>query len=298
MKISKISYRLISLVCIASAPYMILPRPAQADGQIAMLLPTPADNNHPNMFSPAAGLAKILSIESTLTHIHKLNHEEGPQSLASLSLRQQLIQSILRTILEAHSVLARIDSEMTYADEAREKLEAARDRAVTLNDLTNFLSTGAITTTGSSIQIAHNAAGNLVQAAGGLNSIALSARSLMKQRGPRPLVSAKQPNMLAKPLGFEVELAVDYPVSIWAYLNSPMPGTNVTRRSALIKRWYAEKNFVGNAKERMAQLSGVKEDFRSTIELLDTRRDMLSELRAEISKIDIDLLELLNAIDS
>jgi hypothetical protein len=288
---------LAALIYIASLPALAV----DDDSSIAAAIPQkPGACVGVKSLSPAAvEVAKILDLESLIDKIRDLKKSDGP-SPEAVAFKQQFLAVIVRTLLEERSILSKIDAEMASSDERREKIDVARDRSVTMNNILNLFLSGALNITGNSVAFGNEShtVGNIIEVTAGTVNVLMSGRALTKEKGPRPLITKQEMNMLAKPLGFPVaNTEEDYPPTIWAYLNGTVPGDGQTRLEDLIKRWHEDKNFIGEPGERAARLAGVATNFHLTSELLDTRRDMLNQLRTAVSKIEIELLELLKYIE-
>lgn len=251
-----------------------------------------------NLTPAAQTAARLIGVGETVAKLVNFKSTGQVNGAQAVLLRQHVVQSILRTLLEMRTVLSRIDTQMAEAEEERELLAAKRTRSVTMINITNLFIAGSLGATASALGFSHSTdiAQHILSASAAGNAVILSSIGVLKERGPRAFARSQKVNMLAKPLGFDVSnSAEDYPEVIWAYLNSPLPGDGTTRLNALMKRWRKERNFDGNNEERKAQLAGVATGFRLTEKLLDTRGDMLNELRTEVSKIEFELLEILTA---
>ena len=104
------------------------------------------------------------------------------------------------------------------------------------------------------------------------------------------------PNMLSKFYNFPMIPRLEYPESVWAYLNEPPPGgTTRTRRQIMLDHWEEDKNlrFFNRAitRDRLVILTGQKQP-SVDIDLLNDRITMLREVKAVTLQMSRPLLEL------
>ncbi|MGH9553716.1 MAG: hypothetical protein ACRD3W_30330, partial [Terriglobales bacterium] len=96
-----------------------------------------------------------------------------------------------------------------------------------------------------------------------------------------------------------------FPEGVWEYLNDPYPGskTGETRKDHLINQWirlgriYPPNTNAG--RQQAALLTGAVPMRRQiSIDLLQDRTLMLSDLRAAISQMDREMLEIMRWVQS
>ncbi len=90
---------------------------------------------------------------------------------SSFFVKQEMTEILLTTFLETRDLVSEVDDEMSRSSELKDLLESRRDRAIRLNNITNFTSGGALAMIGSGIQIgggqAIGNAGNVMEVAAG-----------------------------------------------------------------------------------------------------------------------------------
>jgi hypothetical protein len=115
--------------------------------------------------------------------------------------------------------------------------------------------------------------------------------------------SEVEPNMLAKLFGYPVNQDIEYPVSVWRFLNqTPADEPKAkTRHDQLVDRWIKDSNIPNftsrDNKEQLDVLTAsVAQKKGLTISTLSTRQVMLQQLSAEVLKMKRMLLELAMAV--
>src|SRR5262249_42909779 len=134
--------------------------------------------------------------------------------------------------------------------------------------------------------------------AGIIPSIA-SAYTLRAVNGPKHSAPAG-PNMLAKMFNRSVSPEIEYPSSVWQFLNSiPADSTNgkKTRRELIVDRWVSDSNipaFTDRSSQDQIDLVVASTEQKKTLTLgvLATRLTMLQQLGTEVFKMNRLLLEL------
>lgn len=224
-----------------------------------------------------------------------------------IALKQQLLESLVRAIVEIQVVEGDLDEDITRFNELRSFLEERRERAVRKNNITNFLTNGATQIISSAFQIspklAPNVAGNTVGVVGGTAVTGLSAYAVKQAQGDRRSLSA-HPNMLAVVFEIDGQERVNCPLFVADFLNDTPPGSfsNDSRRQILIKRWVQVRRiddpaFNGDSARRIKLLAGtVPQVGTVNIDLLDDRTAMLADVRATVVQASKYLLEIMNLI--
>jgi len=138
-------------------------------------------------------------------------------------------------------------------------------------------------------------------AAGVVPSIA-SAYALYQLNGKQK-TSEEDPNMLAKLFNYPTSQEIEYPGSVWNFMNSVPPGdqSGKTRKDQLIDRWVKDKN-IPSFTDRTAKkdldiiTASVSRRKGLSISTLNTRQTMLEQLSAEILKMKRLLYDLSMAV--
>jgi hypothetical protein len=176
-----------------------------------------------------------------------------------------------------------------------------RDRSIRYNNIINFTSGGALAMLASGIQVGTQTplqnTGNELEVMAGALSTGISAYALKQAQGGKRSAVAS-PNMLAQIFGRATPIDQSYPDSVWTYLNDPPPGATVPRRELLIQKWVAAKRIAPpntRAGQRdMDVMSAATVQHKSiTIDVLANRHIMLEEVKAVVSQMTRDLLEIM-----
>jgi|GEM_PF-6408167 len=216
------------------------------------------------------------------------------------SIRQDITDLILTTMLEVQSVNAKINLEIAQGDDVRNFLEDKRDKAIKYNSIANIVAGTVSNVIGVSLQAPRNfpeLPGEIVELTGGGSQTALGILALKQQNGGKHGLPARA-NMLAKLFDRPVPLQAEFPPNIWAYLNSPFEGGKMTKRAQLIEAWKSVGLIPDSRKpsySRQVELitATAKNQYHVTIDLIEDRSIMLADLRAVLSQMDGNLLELM-----
>ncbi len=235
----------------------------------------------------------------------------GAPSMESLSARQELWDEtqkaallIQRTNLEVDFAVAAIEAEDQVYQEILSTFTGDRDKAIARTNAISFISNGALWAVCEALAIPtfKNAkyaipSGIIGIPAGVVPSIA--SMWTFKQINGKKKKSEVEPNMLAKLFGYPTNPDIEYPKSVWAFLNqTPADDPQGRRRiDQLVDRWVADSNMPGftdrkSSKQLDVITASVAQRKGLSISTLTSRSVMLQQLRAEIVKMKRMLLEL------
>lgn len=273
-------------------------RAAPCDAQVSLAELTPG----------AVEVAHDLGIVPLMERLLELKAQARPgqpMSPEMLTVRLELTDRVFTAFLELRGVVAELDDQITENDEVRNYMEERRDRAIRMNNITNFVTNGALSMIGSSMQIntpfsVQNAGNEIGVVAGGLTT-GISTYALKQARGGRRTAMA-EPNMLTQVFDLpDPDAAIKYPDSVTIYLNDIPSGAEASRKVQLIQRWLALKRLAGidspEAKKRIELLAGTVPQIKAvTIDLLEDRTAMLADVKSCVSQMTRELLEIMYAI--
>jgi hypothetical protein len=255
---------------------------------------------------PAVEVAKDLNLLPAVQELLDAEKSEGKDSLQALRVREKLVESVLMASLEIRSSTSRIDAEISSTNETRDILADSRERKGQNADIVNFMSGGTTTIlTNALTEFTQNPSkggvvgGGAAGVLGGALQIGISAISVKINRGERRSSGIK-PNMLAPLFGY-TGADTQFNEGVWAFLNDPYPlATNPqqTRREHLVHQWMRIGRIAPlstpRGQRQIGLLTGmIPQDRAITIDLLEDRALMLSDLRAAISQMDIEMLEIM-----
>jgi hypothetical protein len=272
---------------------------AQNTSDVSQLVSIPQTDEN------AEQVAKFLGI-SDLVSRARLGQAQTPcQSAATvedLSMRQDILETVVQTSLEVDGVLAELDNERAHLLELSAVLQSRRDRGVNLINAANLV-------TGSGLGIAVNALqftsstvtiGNGIGVGSGVGSTVLSIIGIHLQRGPQRSVG-RIPNMLAPLFLRQAALNSYYPRPVLEYLQSVPPTgaiANGSRLDQLMAEWRQAGRVgpAGSAKtdNQISRLtSGLDDKTRLSIDDLSNRMAMLGDVSGRVGLMKRDLAKLM-----
>lgn len=216
-------------------------------------------------------------------------------------VRQDVTETLLESFFEVQSVVSTIDDEINHDQHLQDELLSRRDRGIKYNNILNFgiqgtlsmISGGLAFPTGTRFQ---KTAGDLAIVAGATGT-SLAVYALKQNQGPKVLL-APNPNMLTQVFSGLIVEGHEYPDSVWKYLSDSPTGTTLTRRELLINKWVHAKRIGSLTSKRGKQdidiLTGLESQTVS-IDILNNRIIMLSELRTAISQMSRDILSVMKS---
>jgi hypothetical protein len=226
------------------------------------------------------------------------------ETIELIHLQQQLDYRLTLASLEINDVLAEIDSEDARSEEIRFTLESKRDRAQRLNSLANLAGSGGLGIVSSSVGIGANNVGNIIGVTAATVNATLAGASYRAQGDERNSIRRERPrpNMLAQLFDKPHDEAHSFPDCVWTYLNRPPEGEKTTRRQSLIDMWVQLGRIpppqTPQGQREIGEISGtLTSPHNITINTLQDRSAMLSDLRASIFKMSRLVLKLMLAIN-
>lgn len=252
--------------------------------------------------SNADHIALYVGISNQLARLRELSiHPIAESSSERMWLHQDILEAVTAAALQLDATVAQIDFEVSNVNALRESLGDARDRTVSRFNLAGLVAGGSLGTVSSGLQLsqaqAHNSA--LLGISAGALSSGFALAGLRAQRGGAHVFAAKS-NMLAELFGREALPDSRYPQCVEEFLNQvPANATDARSRGAhLIAAWVAEGRIQsplgGAGKQTIDRVtSRPSQAVRQSIDDLDKRASMLTDLRATMSLMKRDLATLL-----
>jgi hypothetical protein len=283
------------------------------------MLRTGVDLCEPGLSVNSLQLATSLGILPILKDIEALRQRLAgmPQdgSLERLNCRQELTETVQKAILiiqktnlDADFTIAEIQAEQMVYTEILDSYYDDRDRALARTNALSFMSNGALWAVCEGLAIPtykHSRYAISSGITGILAGIVPSIASMytLKQVNGKRKRSETEPNMLAKLFDYPTNIDIEYPKSIWNFLNevpANEPGKK-SRREQMIDGWIADANihtFTDRNSKRQLDIITASVPHRNglTIETLEVRTVMLQKLTGEIMKMKRMLLELNMAV--
>jgi hypothetical protein len=250
-------------------------------------------------------LERITALRSQLPEI------ETDKTIQGLSRKQDLLDAtqsarliVQKASLEIDFTVAEIEAERQVYHELLSTFKNDRDKALAITNACAFISNGVLWAVTEALVIpaykypVYNVPVGIVGIpAGVIPSIA--SLYTFKQINGKKKTSEVEPNMLAKVFNYPTNPEIEYPGSVWTYLNqvpADAPGSK-KRLEQIVDRWIADSNMPAftdkNSKKQLDVLTAsVAQRKGLTIATLTSRSVMLDQLLVEVNKMKRMLLEL------
>ncbi|HEY9719920.1 MAG TPA: hypothetical protein V6C69_20740 [Trichormus sp.] len=258
----------------------------------------------------AVQLADQLHITDKLKRLQQMQQQvlQSGNQKPSVELRQdladlkiELLTTIEQTRLEIDFVTSEIEEENARFFEWLKTFEQDRDNRVNRANAWAFRTNGVLWAVAEALDIPtyrtpkYSISSGAIGIVAGLVPSIFTAYALRSGSGEKYERNA-HPNMLSKVYGFPTHEGIEYPETVWTYLNMPPPGTDKrSRREMLIDHWVSDINIHifknGVTKDDLVLLTGAAQP-KVDIELLHDRMTMLSEVEAATLQMNRPLLEI------
>jgi hypothetical protein len=258
----------------------------------------------------AQQVIKILFLNDKLKQLHDLQQQakalngqklplELRQDIADLKI--EVLETIEQARLEIDFLVAEIEVEQASAEELLQAYTTERDNRVNRANLNAFRTNGVLWAVAEALDIPtyshprYSISSGTIGIAAGLVPSIFSAYAV-HSLGGKKYEREPYPNVLCKIYGFPVLPAINYPDSVWRYLNTVPPGeTTKTRRDLLISHWVQDRNIHifdhGITKTELTLLVGIDQS-KVSIDLLTDRLTMVREVKAFALQMSRALLEI------
>ncbi len=260
------------------------------------------------------GLTPILQSIQPLRS--RIKASEGSPSLEILSARQDLWDYrqkaaliIQKTDLEIDFTLAEINAELQVYNEILSTFTGDRDKLLARINAASFMSNGALWAVCEGLDIPTYARPRYSVSSGTVGILAgivpsVASMYTLKAVNGKKKTSEVEPNMLAKLFGYPTTIDIEYPNSVWQFINQ-VPADEAKgkkRLDQLVDRWISDSNissFTDRSSRKQLDVltASVAQPKGLSINTLTARQVMLQQLSSEIMKMKRMLLELTMTLD-
>jgi hypothetical protein len=275
------------------------------------ILETGADVHSPTVSPNAVQLAGQLGILEALKHVQDLRGTVNASSavgdrLDLLEARERVAGTLRRSEMDVNFVLSEIyDEQSLYAD-IMSNFTSQRDKTVAVTNAISFGTNGALWAVCEALDIPTYKTPTLSIPSGITGILAgivpsIASALTLKEVNGRKYSAPAAPNMLAKVFDRPTTSLIEYPDSVWTFLNSEPVQHEANeakrRREVIVDRWISDKNIPSftdrSSKEQIDLVTASAEQKKTlTIAVLSTRITMLQQLASETYKMNRLLLEL------
>ncbi len=213
--------------------------------------------------------------------------------------RQQLIQAEQTLNFEVNSARVGVETELAKLDDLQAGLVEMRARSLMRNTAVNFVSGGLTKLAGYSIALgAVDMPTNILEIFDGGVQCALSSLTVREQREERRVGRGITP-LLTTITDRNNDRTQQYPVTVWDFLSRVPPDSKsgITRLEILSKMW-RDAGLLSRQKRKLSGTSGFDLATRKAMamQLIQDRRAMLTDVRAEVSRMERSLMEFSHAL--
>lgn len=258
-------------------------------------------------------VASDIGLKPTLEKIQSLRQridlsaqsaDRNDSRLDLLEARSHAFQIIQRTNLEIDFVLAEMRAEEDVYNEILSTFTSDRDKTLARANAASFVSNGALWAVCEGLAIPTHTKGVYAVSSGITGILAgiipsFASMYTLKAVNGKKKTSEVEPNMLAKLFNYPTTSDIEYPRSVWLYLNQAPANSSdkKTRKDLMIDRWISDSNIPNFTKRDSKQqldvlTASVAQKKGLTIATLNTRQVMLQQLSSEVLKMKRILLEL------
>ncbi len=272
------------------------------------IVPSALAQNNPHASENAEQVAKILGISQLISNARLMHTQTPCESAATveeLSMRQDILETVVATSFEVDGVLAELNNERANLSELSTVLQARRDRAVNLTNIAGLITGTGLGVAVNAMQFSSSTAnvGNSLGVGSGIGSTVLSIIGIRQQRGPQRSVG-RIPNMLAPLFARQPALNSYYPQEVLEYLRSVPPGEGIdsgSRLDQLMAEWrqVGRLGLPGSAEtdQKITRLTSSLDDkTKLSIDDLSDRMAMLADVSGRVALMKRDLAVLMLSV--
>jgi hypothetical protein len=237
--------------------------------------------------------AEILGIRSQIDRLSAAQGTNDSQSDETLLLRSIALRKILRAVLEVRQACNRIDLELAYTYDILQKEQRREHFIYQLFNLADFAQLSAFYTLEPYLRIRNQFVASAVctTTSGSLGTAITSASRLYGHLAKASKVAP--PILLAGIVDGRPVDTTGLPPLVTKFLDSPAPGTKISRRDELFATWKRRYHIDASKPEN---LCGIADKKKASTGLLNTRILLLWSLHTIVQDFDYDLLALLKMV--
>jgi hypothetical protein len=274
---------------------------------------SPAHPDSTTVSADAMQLAEILGLTDKFKHLQELK-EKLPQRRtdeSNIELRQELtegkieiIEALEQARLDVDFVFAEIETEQAIAEEVLQAYTTERDHRINNANIQAFRVNGALWAVAEALTIPtyklprYSIPSGTIGILAGIVPSAFSLYAIRSTPGRRYQREAS-PNILSKLFDYPASPNIEYPESVWRYLNATpavtIAGLSGNRLQLLKNHWFDDPNIgilAHNPGTKELDLVTGKNQDHETIELLTSRLIMFREIKAIVCGMNRSLREL------
>ena len=261
-------------------------------------------HQHEALTPNALQLAKMLNIVDAMEDLKAKAHNTAQSRddvLDTMIVREKLSRAIQYAALELEEALANIEGDLATANMQYSFFSAKHERAVMLNNIAAFTSSGGLGVLDSATGIKYGVPlPNILGITGNALAVGIPLLGLIPPKYKLPTKdhnAERKGNMLAPLFGRDYA-GSGYDPIVWNYLQAvPADSTNgLSRIETLLKSWQSYRGLSAKDKksnETIDILSGiVPKDKKISLELLKTKSELLVELRSQVQQMYKDISDL------
>lgn len=250
-------------------------------------------------------LASQIGILHLVKELYEAKYEETDfktpleRKIALLHIRRKISDQMRHSLLQIQDAIAAIEWDLAHTLRLYDYLSNKKSKYDQITNVITFATTGVITVmNGAFGYMSGNGGLNSVNITGigsGLTSTLLPTLSFRRHKYANPDASTEDPNMLAQIFDRKTDERTKYHDLIWQHLNSTDPHSkdNSTRRQRVLKEWMRLRDVKELSKQDIGLVTGTApKGEKISLSILDTRADLLTDLRAEIADYYRDLAQL------
>jgi hypothetical protein len=272
-----------------------------------------SDVHSPTLSADALQLAQQLHLESKLREVvavRKMRQANVPVPADRLEQYRDFKDDVLEAIEQSRMEIDFTQSEMSREEAVYSEMLAVyiydRDRKVAFANAWGYRTNGALWAVAEALDIPtykqpkYSIPSGAIGIVAGLVPSAFSLYALRKEGGDK-FDRKPHPNMLSKVFDYPVNDEIEYPDSVWTWINSAPPSdAKQQTRLTFIKHWWLKDENLRTlngqeSKPKLDLLTGtVQNDI--TIQLINDRLAMLRHMHALVLQMERPLLELMMAV--